>query len=358
MARTVPAVPGPPNLPLETQDYYGLLRTPRFRWWKGLLAAVLLVGGGLVVNGVLDLVGLVIDLVTGAVTVEDLRGAASGVIPFGPGLFIANNVGLALLIPLAMLLNLVFFGQGPGWIASVAGRFRWRWTVWCLLVVGLPWFALLAVSLLLDGTGLPAPDRSAWLVLGLTLLTTPLQCAGEEWAFRGFLPRCLATIGRRPRVATGIAVVLSSAVFAVAHSAADPWLNAFYFCLGLVLCALTWRTGGLEASVVLHTVNNLTGLVPVVLTGDYSSIGDRSAGSGSPWTLLPLVLGVGLVFLVEWVRRRRGVARTAAPGLDRLPPPAPSLPPAGDSEIGGPGDTLGPYEHRDQPPGPVGEQRP
>lgn len=359
--------PPPPALPVRSQDYYGFLRTPRYRWWKGLLAALLLLVGFLVVDGVLATAGLIVDIVLGAVSPQDLRGAANGVIPIGPATFIGNNLGLALLVPLAMLLARAFFGQRPGWSASVAGRFRWRWLGWCLLVVGLPWFALLMISTMADG-GFPTPvlTPSVWLMLGLTLLTTPLQCAGEEWAFRGLLPRSFAAMVPHPGAGAAVGVVLASLLFMAAHAAADPWLNAFYFCFGLVMSALTWRTGGLEASVVFHTVNNLTGLIPVVLAADYASIGDRGVGSGSPAVLIPLVLGVGLVFLTDLVRRRRGVARTAAPGLDLLPPPAAvsvppagaSLPPAGDSEIQEPGDTLGAYEHRDQPPGPADEQRP
>ncbi|MEA5154215.1 type II CAAX endopeptidase family protein [Raineyella sp.] len=367
-------LPPPPALPVRSQDYYGFLRTPRYRWWKGLLAALALLVGFLVVDGVLAAAGLIVDVILGAVSPQDLRGAANGVIPIGPATFIGNNLGLALLIPLVMLLARVFFGQTPGWSASVVGRFRWRWLGWCLLVVGLPWCVLLTVSTAATG-GFPTPvlTPSVWLMLGLTLLTTPLQCAGEEWAFRGLLPRCFAAMVPQPAVGTVVGVAVSSLLFMTAHAAADPWLNAFYFGFGLVMSALTWRTGGLEAAVMFHTANNLTGLIPVVLTGDYASIGDRGAGSGSPAVLLPLAVGVGLVFLTDLVRRRRGVTRTAAPGLDLLPPPAmtslppagmsfppagTSLPPARDSDSRESGDSLGPYEHRDQPPGPGGEQRP
>ncbi|QGF24976.1 CPBP family intramembrane glutamic endopeptidase [Raineyella fluvialis] len=304
--------------------------------------------------------GLVVDLVLRTVTVADLQGAAQGRIPIGPGLFIGNNVGLALLIPLAILVNRAFFGQSAGWLSSVAGRFRWRWLGWSVLVVGVPLVLLLGIETLIEG-GLPAPPwpPSVWTMLALTLLTTPLQAAGEEWAFRGLVPRCVAAMVPGARLGAALGVVVSSLLFVLAHSAADPWLNVFYFLFALIQSALVWRTGGLESAVVLHAVNNLAALVPVVLTGDYSAIGDRGAGTGSAASLVPIVLITGLVFLADLVRRRRGVVRTAAPGLALLPPPAPAYPPpVGDSEIRWPGDTLGPYEHRDQPPAPEREQRP
>ncbi|WP_194793370.1 hypothetical protein [Raineyella fluvialis] len=46
-----PALPPAASLPLEAQDYYGFLRTPRYRWWKGVLAILVLVIGYVVVGG-------------------------------------------------------------------------------------------------------------------------------------------------------------------------------------------------------------------------------------------------------------------------------------------------------------------
>ena len=283
---------------------------------------------------------------------------SAGVLPMGPAFFIANNIAVAGLIPLSILLNRLIFGQRAGWLSSVAGRFRWRWLLWCLLVVGLPWLALyLILALLAPGTGADVTlTGSVIIVLALTLVTTPMQSAGEEWAFRGFIPRCIAAMVPNATVGLVLAATVSSAIFMLSHLAADPWLNGFYFCLGLIFTALAWRSGGLEAAVALHAVNNVSALVPIVLTDQLGSSMDRSAGAGN-WTVLPfLVVGVLLVLAVDRVARRRSLARVAAPGLAELAPPVvPTQPaygpgrPAAHSEITASRVTLEPYEHRHDP---------
>lgn len=338
-----------PSLPLAAEDYYGFLRTQRYQWWKGLLGIAGLLTGMVVLGGLLGAVGLAVDLSRGVITPAQLTTARVSDFPMGPGLFIANNLALAALVPLSGLLNHVLFGQRPGWLWSVEGRFRWRWSGRMLLLVGLPWFALTVLALVLGPSpGRPVLSAPVLVVLVLMLVTTPLQSMGEEWAFRGFLARCVAAMVPDRRLGVGLAAVISSAVFMLAHSAADVWLNILYFGLGVVLFMLTWRTGGLEAAVVLHVVNNVTGLVPLVLTNSLASVTDRGAGAGDPTVLIQLVIALGLVLLVDRVARRSGATRRAAPGLAELAAPG-AVPPVEDSGRAAPRVTLGPYEHRDDP---------
>ncbi|SDB88088.1 Membrane protease YdiL, CAAX protease family [Raineyella antarctica] len=348
-----------PALPLGPQDYYGLLRTERYRWWRGLLGIVLLLFGWLVVGGVLGSIGLAVDLVRGDVTLAQLtmEEVLAGRISMGPAFFIANNLGLAALVPLSMLLNRVLFGQRAGWLSSVAGRFRWRWLLWCLLLVGVPWLVYYLVEMLVVPVG-GAPvalSGSVVVLLLLTLVTTPLQSAGEEWAFRGFIPRCIAAMVPDPRIGLGLAALLGAALFMLIHLAHDPWLNLFYFGFGLLQTALVWRTGGLEAAVTLHAVNNLVGLVPIVLTGQLGTFADRSAGAGDWSVLVPMVLGTVLVVVVDRMARRRGVARLFTPTAPGVPSGWGS--PVGGSDIGAPRVTLEPYEHRDDPHPGAGDRR-
>lgn len=374
MPRPTSALPSAPRptLPISPQDYYGFLRTERYRWWKGLLGIVALLVGLLVLGAVFGTVGLIVDVARGDIAPDQLTPdrISSGELPMGPAFFIANNVAVAGLIPLSMLLNRLIFGQQAGWLSSVTGAFRWRWLLWCLLVVGLPWLALnVIMTLLAPGTGAAVTlTASVLVILALTLVTTPLQSAGEEWAFRGFIPRCIAAMVPNATVGLALAAAVSSAIFMVSHLAADPWLNGFYFCLGLIFSALAWRSGGLEAAVTLHAVNNVSSLVPVILTDQLGSSMDRSVGAGN-WTVLPfLAVGVLLVLVVDRIARHRGVARVGARGLAELA--APGVPaqlpyvPSASAPTGGPTEhggavahseivasrvTLEPHEHRDDP---------
>lgn len=363
-------------LPLVSQDYYGLLRTERYRWWKGLLGIVLLLLGLFLASAVAAVIGIVIDVGQGEITLDQLTAEeiSASRIPMGPALFIASNVGLAAMIPLSVLLNRMLFGQRGGWLSSVAGKFRWRWLLWCLLLVGVPWLAYYAVMLAVAPVdeGPVVLSGSVVVLLLLTLVTTPLQAAGEEWGFRAFIQRCLAAMVPDPRIGVGVAAILGSAMFMVLHVAADPWLNLFYFGLGLVFTALVWRTGGLEAAVTLHTVNNLSALVPVILTGQLGSSLDRSAGTGDWSVLAPLVLGAVLVVVVERLARRRGVARVLTPEVINRAAGGGNAPVASADAVGTTGVpssaledsadveqrvTLEAYEHRDDTQPGAGDRR-
>ena len=63
------------------------------------------------------------DVVTGRSTWEAF---SSGKLEFTPALFLATNIGNALCIPLAMLLQWWIWGQPVRWLHSVAGVVRWR----------------------------------------------------------------------------------------------------------------------------------------------------------------------------------------------------------------------------------------
>lgn len=338
-APTAPVAPPVPSTPVQEEDYYSFLRTGRHRWWKALLAMMSLIIGFFLLSAVIGVVGIGIDIATGAVTLDQFIALSEGTseeIPMGPGTFIANNVALAALIPLSGLLQWGFYGQRPKWLSSVAGGFRWKWFGWTALIIGIPWTIYQIISMVLDPLQGPVPELTTGIVvlLVLVLITTPLQAAGEEYAFRGFLPRLVAVLIPHRGAGLVVSALLAGVAFMVVHFAADIWLNIFYFGLGLIFFALVYRTGGLEAAVMLHVVNNLVILLVVVRFGQLEDSFNRSAGVGSAFFLIPLALGAVLIFVTDWFARRRGLTRTAAPGLGEVPPPL-------AQQV-----TLDPYEQR------------
>src|SRR5690606_14508083 len=109
-----------------------------------------------------------------------------------PVTFAGQNLFLAALIPIAGLATWIAHGIRPGFVSSVVGRFRWGWFAWCVLVIVPLWLVyVFAAALVLDGgeTVIDTAGRpSTWVVLlVLTFLTTPIQAAGEEYVFRGWL---------------------------------------------------------------------------------------------------------------------------------------------------------------------------
>lgn len=315
----VAAVPTPPPsaFPLQPTDHVRFLRTPRHRWWKSLLLLVTATTGFLAVTTVAVLVAYAIDLATGRVTMAELEDQfRRGDLTLTPATFLANNVGLALLIPLSGLLVWAFTGQRPRWLSSVVGGIRWRW----LLIVAA---ALTPIWIVATGLGLVGSWRefrvgpdTALLVVGI-LLTQPFQASGEEYLFRGLGARAVGSFFAREKLALAAGAVLPSLAFMLAHGAGDPWLNLFYLVFGLSASWMTWRTGGLEAAIALHVVNNLASAVSLPFT-DISNVMDRQAGVVQAVDIVPtlvtLVLGV---VVVEVLTRRLRPARLGPPSGPR-----------------------------------------
>ena len=312
-----PALPAPlpptpaliTGLPVEERSFSGFYRAPRWRWWKPILAVLLTVVVFVVFSTVLTVVGLVADGV-------DLMGLAADPdsLEIGPGLFLANNVALALSIPTAMLVQWLFTGQRPRWLSSVQGRFRWGWFGLCAAIALPVWIVVLVVETLL--TGVP-PDvgvrpYTVVMVVGI-LLTTPFQAAGEEYAIRGLQQRLVASYFPSDLVGFLAGALVTSWTFMLIHAAADPWLNVYYFTFGVLTAWVTWRTGGLEAAVALHVVNNLVSEAFLPFS-DIGGMFDRSVGAADATVLVNLAVMAGTTVLLAWLARRRGIVRTAAPG--------------------------------------------
>ncbi|MFD6140498.1 CPBP family intramembrane glutamic endopeptidase [Promicromonospora sp. NPDC060271] len=276
---TAPAEPAPTastGTALAPREYPQALRGPRHRWWRPLLGLTAVVACTVVLAGGMLLYALAL-VVSGALGVQlpDPSGLTDAWFVSPVGLLV-TNLGLALGIPVALVATWAQARRG-GLVSSVLGRVRWRLLlgalgVSLLLLVPLTFAGdLLLTQLELPadgggtGTGAGAEDpwwpltpASGWLALAVVvLLTTPLQAAGEEYFFRGWLTQWTGSMLRWRWLAIVLPAVLTAFLFALAHGAQSPWLFADRLVFGLVASLLVWRTGGLECAVALHVANNL-----------------------------------------------------------------------------------------------------
>ena len=103
--------------------------------------------------------------------------------------------------------------------------------------------------------------------------------------------------------------LLSAALFALAHGSMDVWILIDLGWMAAVGCWLTWRTGGLEAIIALHVVNNLLvvtlGLMAGGLEQSYVDTGVTSTplAAGASVAATTLVAAVLL-----HLARRHGIA--------------------------------------------------
>lgn len=298
-----------PTLPVVDTDYVQFFRSPRYRWWKSLVGLALVGVAWFGVNIVAGLVGFVVD---GGATGLD----ADGSLLIGPWFFVMNNLALAAGIPVVMAAAWLVIGQRPRWLSSVVGGIRWGWLARAGLVILPVWLVLDGITYVLTPTQLGWNDHSLMMIVAV-LVTTPLQAAGEEYLFRGFLTRAVGAWIKPEWPAVIVGGVVSSLVFMSLHGAGDPWLNSFYLVFGLCAVWLTWRTGGLEASIALHVINNVLGEATLPF-GDFSSMFNRQAGTGDASVLVTMGALIAITAALDLLARRGGVVVRSAPGRPEL----------------------------------------
>lgn len=333
--------PDEPASAYVPRPYPQLLRGPQHRWWRPLVGLAVMVGL-VVVLFVLSTVAVLVVLVASDVDLLSMTGEISPELLASPALFTVNNLFLASFVPAAMVAVWVGHRWRPRWVASVVPGIRWRWmlgvTAACLLVQVVGTLALWAVDGFPSGTA----DEQAVALLLCVLLTTPLQCAGEEYLCRGWLTQMIGSWFSRALLAVLVPAVVTAAVFAGMHSLGAEQNTALFldrFAFGLLASYLTWRTGGLEAAIAAHTANNVVVMVPAILTG---TLDDSLAVSDAPWGMvgLDVVVMVVVALVVTGLARWRRVQRLHDPaaqptGARAVPPPpappgwGPHWPPAG-----------------------------
>lgn len=247
--------------------------------------------------------------------------------PVTPMFLTVVNLGWAAAIPAVWLVLWAAHGLRPGWAASVVGRIRWRWLVTCFGLSAAALLITLVVSALLpaQGTGADVAGASGELndfttqtrdFLIVIVLLTPLQAVGEEYAFRGYLTQACGALARS-RV---VAVVVPALVFALLHGLGQPipvFVDRFAF--GLVAGILVIVTGGLEAGIAMHVLNNLMAFGLALAFGDMTQ---TLAAADGNWWIMPVTLTQSLAFLalVTYAARRGGLQTRTSAGPVEGPP--------------------------------------
>lgn len=315
----------------EPLEYHQLLRgAPKYRWWRPLVALVL---AGLYYVTFSVVFALVVMLpyllLTGAEVTEDAITSLAVPDTQQPWSLVLTLGSVVLMIP-SVWLAMLSTGLRPiGRAWSVALRIRWRFlfrtvvpALVALVVMNVVGIALELAFSAFGGGGEAAPEMpvidpaiALWSAI-IILLLVPIQAAAEELVFRGMFMQVLgAWCYTRLATALGaflrgpwIPIVVPSVIFGFAHIY-DIWGWLAVVVLALVAGWLSWRTGGLEAAISIHVINNWVAFGFMVLAvGGETKQTSSGAGLGS-------LIGeiVGLALYVWWVERvfvRKGGPRT------------------------------------------------
>lgn len=317
-------------LPPDFQpQYHELHRVGRPGAWRSIVGALLL----------LLLVFAVVPLIAGGLFFAGLMLAGYSVDEAGKLLDVtaeATPAGLALLniviaaaIPLTFAVTWWLHRLKPRWVSSVRPRLRWGYLLVCFPIALVALVASLGVGLLLPLAPGEAPvgqvndftDRTRDFLL-VILLLTPLQAAGEEYLFRGYLTQAFGSLRLSRRVSQALAVLGPALIFALFHGLSqDAPIFFDRFAFGVVAGILVIRTGGLEAAIAFHVLNNFLAFGLALAFGDLTTA--LNATGGSSWWMILSTLTQSLVYLglATWVAKAMGVVSVGPPVGGALPPP-------------------------------------
>ena len=319
-----PQTPRPSFPHPAPREYHEMLRTWTYAWWRPTVGILLLFAGMVVILPLVLfpvlIVGVLIEGTNGDFATA-LTNAAEFSTPSAAGLLYLNlTLGATVLWTWGLIR--VLHQMRPRWLSSVVPKLRWRFLLICALLGAVAVGASVAIGFVLPSSGSSGGggggdhvSTSRDVALGLVvLLTTPLQAAGEEYAFRGYLLQAVGALTRNKWVT----IVITAALFATAHLQFAPPLFLDRFLFGLVAGWLVIRTGGLESGIALHVLNNFLALGLAILSGDLVTV--LNSPSADWWALIPsLTQSVVYAVLVTWVASRMKLQNRTRPPVPEEP---------------------------------------
>lgn len=285
-------------------DYHRLARSsPKYRWWKPLVTGFIALGFFFVLTLIVTVPLVIVTLID-----PDGFGADFESLIYGgvidttiPSVLAFSLVSIALMLPALWLATLIMGPRPVGLLSSVAGRLRWRWMLRLVVPALVAFAASFVVYLLvlppLMGEPILAPQvgPDLWLMLAIIVVLVPLQATAEEYVFRGYLMQTIGGWLKHPAFAIALPVPL----FMLGHLY-DIWGLLDVGVFAVFAAWLTWRTGGLEAAIVAHIVNNSA----IFVLGEFGLV-DTNATEGSPLGVLVTAATLALYswFVLRLVRK-------------------------------------------------------
>ncbi len=319
----------------QQYEYHRLaLSWPQQRWWKPLVTALLGTAIYLVFTIALLVVAAIVVFATSA-DLDRYLDAAAVIDLSDPAIFAFTLTSLILMIP-SLILAVLIMGPKPiGLLSSVAGRIRWSWLLVCGLAALGVFVASLVVSLVIgvffpdESAAVPVPQDGSLLVfmLALSILAVPFQAAAEEYVFRGFLMQAIGSWLRHP----AFAILLPVPLFVLGHGY-DPLGQTDVAIFAVFAGWITWRTGGLEAAIAVHTVNNMT----IFVLGALGLVDVNSSEGSMGGLVVSVVTTIVIAVVILRLAERRGISRTRTvsppAAIHPIPQPAWAGPPYGGND--------------------------
>jgi membrane protease YdiL (CAAX protease family) len=299
----------------EPRPYHLMLRTWSYAWWKPALGIVIAALGMLVIAPLALLPVLAVAVAVEGGPFLDKFEKAATLKTVDPAALLYLNLVLASMVLVTWFILRFVHRMRPRWLASVVPRMRWRFFFVCLMLAVVALVAQILVGFLIPsgsetGQGGHLNDFTLGTALSalVVLLTTPLQATGEEYLFRGYLLMAFGSLFRN----RWVAIVVTATLFALAHGVQNFPLFFDRFAFGLIAGWLVTKTGGLEAGIALHILNNFLAFGIALAYGDLTST--LNVSEVSWWNIVLTVTQSGVyVALVLFAGRRMGLQTSTRP---------------------------------------------
>ncbi|MFJ2619451.1 lysostaphin resistance A-like protein [Glutamicibacter sp. NPDC087344] len=302
-------------------EYHQLLRRDEnYRWWRPLAFLGTASGFFVVLSVVVAIISFVMIMLSPAFWSNDTEflDSLDTIDMADPMMFTFLMMSLIVMIPAVWFAYLLLGAKPVGLLLSVAGRIRWGWMGIAFAVSGIVYATYFALTFVLDAVGagggieVPAssiPSSPLFYAL-LVILLTPLQCAAEELVFRGAFMQIIGSWLKHPL----FAILLPVPLFTFGH-VYDIYGLLDVAIFAIAASVLTWRTGGLEAAIAVHVVNNTS----LFLLGAAGLVDLNATGSDLFSLMISGTMTTVLTVLLLMVAQRKNIQRTVGPAPRRRP---------------------------------------
>jgi membrane protease YdiL (CAAX protease family) len=225
-----------------------------------------------------------------------------------PGL-VLGGATMGLHIPASLAVERLLYGRPFGSVCSVENRFRWHWLLTMARRV-VPLVTVVGGAFqLLKPAGPPKLTRRSLIIALATAVSLTLQSAAEEFAVRGLIQRVTASWFKNAETAFWASTAFGTAFFAGIHMSGDVWLNSYYILSGVCASLMTRWTGGLEASVLVHSANNLAIMLPIMLADNLDILKTFTSGKaiGAPLLALAALNVVSLTWYLKRLAKQENI---------------------------------------------------
>ena len=269
----------------------------RYRWWKPIVAFLLacllfvLFTGiaffAIGFSGAPSPIGALLEQSETLTADELMQQGLESLAESGLGISLLLGSVILLLPAIWIAMNATRLG-GLKTLSSVEGHLRWqrigRLIVPVFLIFAVGNLAELAITCLLSGE-MPAFSLPSLSYILMILILVPIQSATEEYAYRGFL---MQSFGSWIPIAI-IPLILQAVIFMGSHTY-NIWGLLAILAFGLIAGILALKTGGLEASIVFHAMNNICAFLVSAAVGANAMAAEA--------TILDMALSIALDLIV------------------------------------------------------------